>query len=144
MIKKLLWKEQKKRKEKFHDIRPPRDYHLDLVHLSEPTESQKNCGLRKYFIRIRLAFCIVPEYRHSTQRSFSGPAHFQKETLHVYFNRPDLYPPNNILYFRTNKFLERNLTCLLQSNSSLSPKQYSLFQVEQISRKNKQKTTTTT
>ena len=42
---------------KFKDIRLPRDYHHDLVHLSEPTGTNKNCGLRKYFFRIRLAFC---------------------------------------------------------------------------------------
>ena len=42
---------------KFKDIRLPRDYHHDLVHLSEPTDTNKNCGLRKYFFRIRLAFC---------------------------------------------------------------------------------------
>ena len=42
---------------RFHDIRCPRDYDEDLVHLSEPTPSNKNCGIRKYFFRIRLAFC---------------------------------------------------------------------------------------
>ena len=43
---------------KFHDIRLPRDYHDDIVHLSEPTATNKNCGLRKYFfLQIRLAFC---------------------------------------------------------------------------------------
>ena len=56
-INKLLFKEYGTRVIKFHDIRYPRDYHSDKVHLSEPTQDSKKCGLRKYFFRIRLTFC---------------------------------------------------------------------------------------
>ena len=33
-----------------------RDYDGDLVHLSELTSTNRNCGIRKYFFRIRLVF----------------------------------------------------------------------------------------
>ena len=42
---------------KFRDIQCPRDYDGDLVHLSEPTSTNRNCGIRKYLFRIRLVFC---------------------------------------------------------------------------------------
>ena len=46
-INKLMFKEYGTRIIKFHDIRYPRDYHSDKVHLSEPTQDSKKCGLRK-------------------------------------------------------------------------------------------------
>ena len=56
-INRLLYENYGTRVIKFHDIRCPRDYDVDLVHLSEPTPTNQNCGIRKYFFRIRLVFC---------------------------------------------------------------------------------------
>ena len=38
----------------FKDIKCPRDYLKDMVHLSTSKPGSKNCGMRKYFFRIRL------------------------------------------------------------------------------------------
>lgn len=56
-INKMLYQYYGENVIKFHDIKCPRDYLDDLVHLSTPTLATRNCGIRKYFFRIRLAFC---------------------------------------------------------------------------------------
>lgn len=58
-INKLLSEKYSTNLIKFPDIRCPRDYDKDKVHLSYPTRDVKTCGIRKYFFRLRLVFCSL-------------------------------------------------------------------------------------
>ena len=80
----------------------------DLVHLSEPSKSQKNCGFRKYFFLIRLAFCSARVKTLKSKVLFSTNT-FLERNLTCLPDRTHSYPKNSILYFRTNKFIEKTL-----------------------------------
>ena len=61
---------------KFRDIRCPRDYDKDLVHLSETG----SCGLWNYFLAYVFCSAVCAQSHNCTKRSFSGPTNAMKET----------------------------------------------------------------